>query len=302
MFRLLKCHFVRCNSTLSFHLQLKSQLPSLVTSTNSYDLENHSKDEGNHIHSPYTTSLVVFPTSTAEIETLVSLATDSSISLIAYGVGTSLEGHVLPQNETTVTVSLAKMNKVLDVSDLPSGFVTVQPGITRLELNEHLKATGYEFKIDPGANATIGGMTATNASGTRAVKYGTMRENVASLKVTTASSSGTLSLGARAKKSSAGFDLKHLFIGSEGTLGIISEIVVRVFPKCEAVVGGKISFNSVDDALDAVQQIMAVSANSVSKIEFLDSFSISAFNKYVKGRGDNDDDDLPILPHLFVEF
>ena len=252
--------------------------PSLSYTTNPYALASHSRDEGNHTPSPHLPLLVCFPTSTSEVLSIIRLANAHSINVVPFGVGTSLEGHVHPLSPLSLTLSLTRMSSVVSTSSVPSGFVTVQPGITRSSLNEHLRSTGYEFKIDPGADATIGGMAATNASGTRAVKYGTMRENVKGMTVVTGGGK-VLKLGSESKKSSAGYDLRGMFVGSEGTLGVITEVTVRVEPVCGSVTGGVVAFKSVDDAMDAARGILAQGANTVSKMELLDSSSVEAYNR-----------------------
>src|SRR5690606_14486141 len=212
---------------------------------------HHGRDE-----SPYPACLpdaVVFPRDADEVAHAVRLCDRYRVPVIPFGAGSSLEGHVLPI-EGGITLSMAEMNRIISLQ--PEDFTaTVQPGVTRTQVNDALRDTGLFFPIDPGADASIGGMAATRASGTNAVRYGTMRENVVSLKVVTAKGE-IIRTGSRARKSSAGYDLTRLFVGSEGTLGIIVEVTLRIHPRPEDVTAAVCNFPTLADAVQSVVEIM----------------------------------------------
>ncbi len=234
---------------------------------------------------------VVFPETTEEVAEIVRICAAQRVPVIAFGAGSSLEGHVnAPLGG--VSVDMSRMNRVLAVhaEDLDA---VVEPGVTRKQLNDYLRDQGLFFPIDPGADASLGGMAATRASGTNAVRYGTMRDNVISL--TAVMPDGTVvKTGNRAKKSSAGYDLARLMIGSEGTLGIITELVLRLQGIPEAIAGGVVPFATVEGACNAT--ILTIQSGiPVARIELLDSLMVKATNTYAKL-------DLPETPHLFVEF
>ncbi len=234
---------------------------------------------------------VVFPETTEEVVDIVHICLAHGVPMIPFGVGSSLEGHVNAPHGG-VSVDMSRMNRVLAVhaEDLDA---VVEPGVTRVQLNDYLHDQGLFFPIDPGADATLGGMAATRASGTNAVRYGTMRDNVISL-TAVMPDGAVVKTGKRAKKSSAGYDLTRLMIGSEGTLGIITELVLRLQGIPEAIAGGVVPFATVEGACNAT--ILTIQSGiPIARIELLDSLMVKATNAYAKLN-------LPETPHLFVEF
>lgn len=234
---------------------------------------------------------VVFVESKEDVQKVVKICNEYKCPIIPFGIGSSFEGHVnAPYGG--ISIDMNNMNKILNVyqEDL---LVVVQPGVTREQLNIHLRDTGLFFPIDPGANASIGGMAATRASGTNAVKYGTMKDNVIALEVVTADGQ-LIKTANKARKSSAGYDLTRLMVGSEGTLGISTEITLKLYGIPEVIAGGRVSFPSVKDATDAV--IMTIQSGiPVARIEFLDLAQVKAINNYSKTN-------LPESPLLLLEF
>ena len=236
----------------------------------------HGRDESSFEAPP--PAAVVFAESTRDVADAVKLASDHSVPVIPFGVGSSLEGHLLAV-QGGISIDVGRMNRVLSVNadDLT---VTVQPGVTRKQLNEEIKSTGLFFPIDPGADASIGGMSATRASGTNAVRYGTMRENVLALEVVTASGE-VIRTGTRAKKSSAGYDLTRLFVGSEGTLGVITEITLRIYPLPEAVSAAICSFPSIEAAVRTVIETIQLGV-PIARVELIDVNTVRMVNAYAK--------------------
>ncbi len=267
---------------------LKQQLQGKV-STHPSDLQTHAKDEAYPVVS--LPEAVVFAENVQDVQTTLEFARQTSMAVIAFGAGTSLEGHILPQG-SALTLDLSRMNRVLQVH--PQDFVAiVEPGVTREQLNLALKGSGLFFPVDPGANASLGGMCATNASGTTSVKYGGMHPNVLALQVVLANGE-VLELGRGVRKTSAGYDLKDLFIGSEGTLGVITRLTLRLYPIPEHIHTLRVQFSSLEAAAEAAFAVMA-SGLPAARLELLDELSFKAINAYL-GRS------YPEQPGLFVEF
>jgi D-lactate dehydrogenase (cytochrome) len=238
--------------------------------------EHHGRDESPYAAMP--PEAVVFALTTDEVAEVAALCNQHRVPLIPYGVGSSLEGNFLAV-QGGIVLDLSGMNRILAVhpEDLT---VTVQAGVTRKQLNDAIRDTGLFFPIDPGADASLGGMSATRASGTNAVRYGTMRENVVNLTVVTASGN-VIHTARRARKSSAGYDLTRLFVGSEGTLGIITEVTVRLYPQPEAVSAAVCNFDTVDDAVKAVIQIIQM-GTPIARVELMDTNAVKAVNRFSK--------------------
>jgi D-lactate dehydrogenase (cytochrome) len=238
--------------------------------------EHHGKDESAFPIAP--PDAVIFPQSTAEAAEIVKLCAAHNTNIIPYGVGTSLEGHVLAIHGG-ICVDMSRMNNVLavNVDDLDC---TVQAGVTRKQLNQHLQHSGLFFPIDPGADATLAGMAATRASGTNAVRYGTMRENVLGLTVVLADGR-VIKTGGRSRKSAAGYDLTRLFVGSEGTLGLITEVTLRLYPQPEASSAATCTFPTIDAAVRTVIQTIQLGV-PIARCELLDALTIKAVNNHSK--------------------
>jgi D-lactate dehydrogenase (cytochrome) len=239
--------------------------------------EQHGRDESAFVSIP-PPAVVVFAQSTQDICDAVSIASRYDVPVIPFGVGSSLEGHLLAV-QGGMSLDVSQMNKVVSINpeDLT---VTVQPGVTRMQLNNELKSTGLFFPIDPGADASVGGMCATRASGTNAVRYGTMRENVLALEVVSPSGQ-IIKTGSRAKKSSAGYDLTRLFVGSEGTLGVISEITLKIYPIPEAISAAICSFPSIEAAVLTTIQIIQMGI-PIARVELIDKHSVRMVNAHSK--------------------
>jgi D-lactate dehydrogenase (cytochrome) len=251
--------------------------------------EQHGKDISYHeAHLP---DAVVFAESTEEVQVVVQICARHKTPIIAFGTGTSLEGHISAVNGG-ISVDVSRMNQVVQVNaeDLD---VVVQPGVTRKALNEYIRDTGLFFPIDPGADASIGGMAATRASGTNAVRYGTMRENVLALEVVTADGR-IVRTGRRARKSSAGYDLTRMFVGSEGTLGIITEITLRLYGIPQSIAAAVCDFETLEGAVNTVIQTIQ-SGVPIARIELADDVQIDAINRYSKLSH-------PLRNTLFLEF
>ena len=243
-------------------------------STSAAVREQHGRGESVYDAAP--PEAVVFCESTADVAFVVGQAAAHAVPVIPFGVGSSLEGHLLAV-QGGVSIDLSRMNRIvsIDADDLT---VTVEAGVTREQLNREIRDTGLFFPIDPGANATLGGMAATRASGTNAVRYGTMKENVLALTVVTAGAQ-VMRTGTRAKKSSAGYDLTRLFVGSEGTLGVITEVTLRLYPLPEAVSAAVCFFPSIDAAVRTTIQVIQMGV-PIARCELLDAHAIRAVNRH----------------------
>ena len=251
--------------------------------------EHHS--HGESYHPPAPPDIVCFPASNEEVAEIARVSQRFQLPIVPYGAGTSLEGHVQALRGG-ISIDLREMNRVLNLSteDLD---VTVQAGVTRLQLARALRTSGLMFPIDPGADATLGGMAATRASGTTAVRYGTMRENVLALTVVLADGR-IIRTGTRARKSSAGYDLTRLFVGSEGTLGIITELTLRLHPVPEAVSAAACSFETMQGAVDTVIATIQLGV-PVARIELLDAMQMDAINRFSRM-------EYAVAPTLLFEF
>lgn len=234
---------------------------------------------------------VAYPRDTDEVSQIVQICAAHQCPVIGFGAGTSLEGHTLAV-QGGIAVDFRDMNQMIEVHNEDMS-VCIQPGITREALNADLRATGLFFPVDPGANATLGGMASTRASGTTAVRYGTMRDNVLALEVVLADGR-IIRTGSGARKSSAGYDLTALMVGSEGTLGLITELTLKLQGQPEAIAAATCAFDAIDAAVDAVTATIAMGI-PMARIEFLDAASVAAVNAYSKA-------DFPVTPHLMVEF
>jgi D-lactate dehydrogenase (cytochrome) len=252
-------------------------------------LARHGRDESFHKAAP--PDLVIYARTTQEVADIVMQCAASKTPVIPFGVGTSLEGHVAAL-QGGVCIDLSEMNSILKVNPDDQD-VRVEAGVTRKQLNHELSSHGLFFPVDPGADATLGGMVATGASGTNAVRYGTIRENLLGLTVVMPSGE-IIQTGGRARKSSSGYDLTHLFCGSEGTLGVVTEVQLKLHGLPEAHSAGVCAFETLDGAVDSVISIIQ-SGIPVARIEFLDEIQMKAVNQYSKLN-------YAQLPTLFFEF
>lgn len=253
------------------------------------DRDHHAQSESFH-HGP-PPEAVIWPETAPEVATVLRACQAAGVAVIPWGTGTSLEGHALAVRGG-ITLNLSRMDKVIEVR-APDMQVSVQPGVTREALNTELRATGLFFPVDPGANASLGGMAATRASGTTAVRYGTMRDNVMALQVVLADGR-IIRTGSRAAKSSAGYDLTALFVGSEGTLGIITELTLRLHGQPEETASAVCAFDTLEHAVECVSATIQ-SGIPMARIEFVDAATARAFNVQAGTT-------LPEQPHLMIEF
>src|SRR6476661_4763112 len=280
------------NKAREFDQSVVAELKTLLgerVSTSPAVREHHGKDES---YFPYALpDAVVFVKTTEEVRDIVNICRAHRVPVIPYGVGTSLEGHILAIHGG-VCIDMSQMNQVLAVHEEDLDAV-VQAGVTRKQLNEYIKHTGLFFPIDPGADASLGGMAATRASGTNAVRYGTMRENVLALTVVLADGR-IIRTSRRSRKSAAGYDLTRLFVGSEGTLGIITEVTLRLYGIPEAMAAAVCSFESLEGAVKTVIQTIQLGV-PVARIELLDAVQMDSVNRFSKL-------DYPVKDTLFIEF
>ncbi|HKL69228.1 FAD-binding oxidoreductase [Salibaculum sp.] len=253
------------------------------------DLEAHGTSETHFAMTP--PDAVAYPETTEEVAQIIRVCAEHGLPVVGWGAGTSLEGHALAVRGG-VCVDFSRMNRVLEVREADM-LARVQPGLTREGLNKELRATGLFFPVDPGADASIGGMAATRASGTTAVRYGTMRDNVCALEVVLADGR-IIRTGSAAPKSSAGYDLTGLMVGSEGTLGLITELTLKLHGQPEAIVAATCAFETIEAAVGSVTETIQMGL-PMARIEFVDAATVEAVNAYSKA-------DFPARPHLMVEF
>jgi D-lactate dehydrogenase (cytochrome) len=274
---------------VDFVSKLQQLLPGDRLSTNETVLEQHSKDESHH--EPASPQVVVFPLNVEEISSVMKIAHEDEIPVTPFGLGSGLEGHVIPYCGG-ITIDFSLMNNVLEVRE-NDFLVKVQPGVTRSKLNKELKKYGLFFPVDPGADATLGGMAATNASGTTSVRYGIMRDQVRDLEVVLADGM-IIHTGNLAEKSSSGYHLNSMFVGSEGTLGVFSEITLRVYGIPERTTAARAVFSTIEHAVNAVVSILQAGI-PIARCELVDARSIKQVNLYSKTS-------YAESPTLFLEF
>ncbi|WP_066255489.1 FAD-binding oxidoreductase [Neobacillus drentensis] len=295
---------------MNFTDRLKQTIPGDRISTNETVLLNHSKDES--FHSANLPDVVVFPKDTQEIVEIMKMANENKIPITAFGVGSGLEGAAIPM-KGGISLDLQEMNKILEIN--PEDFlVRVQPGVTRKQLNKELGKYGLFFSVDPGADATIGGMASTNASGTTTVRYGAMKDNVRDLEVVLADGR-VIRTGGKAKKSSSGYNLTELFIGSEGTLGIFTELTLQVYGISEVIMAARAVFKSVDDAVQAAHSLITLGV-PIARIELVEGETIQYVNQVFEtnytegdslflefhGSKGNVETDVQLTREIFTEF
>ena len=277
---------------MSLPLELTDALKDLLGnrfSDSAAIIAQHSRDEAHYPPAP--PDAVLFPKTTEEIAAIMKLATQFRTPVVPWGVGTSLEGHALAIRGG-LTLDMSQMSQIVELAQ-EDQYVRVQPGVTREQLNEDLRASGLFFPVDPGANATLGGMAATSASGTTAVRYGTMSDNVMGMTVVLADGR-IIKTGRRSKKTSSGFDLTALIVGSEGTLGVITELTLKLQGQPEAISAAVCEFPNTRSAIDTV--ITAVQTGiPMARIEYLNEPMVAAINAV-------EHMNLPVKPHLFFEF
>lgn len=269
--------------------QLREVLSDEQVSTNDTVRELHGKDESHHAMT--LPDIVVFPRSTGDVSAIMKIAHANLIPVVPFGVGSSLEGNAIPIAKG-ISIDFCEMNAILEIrpEDL---LVKVQPGVTRAQLNKELKKHGLQFTVDPGADATLGGMAATNASGTTAVRYGVMRDQVRDLEVVLADGT-VIHTGSLAAKSSSGYHLNGLFVGSEGTLGCFTELTLQVYGIPEFVTAGRAVFDTVGDAVSAVAALLQAGI-VIGRVELVDEASITQVNRY-------NETTYAEKPTLFLEF
>ena len=274
-------------------MDLVSELQSILApdraTENETILEGHSSDES--YHTPHLPDVVVYPKTTEEVSEVVSFANEHQIPVVPFGLGSSLEGSVIPYNRGII-IDMSLMNKVIDVM-AEDFLVKVQPGVTRIQLEKELKKYGLFFPVDPGADATLGGMASTNASGTTSVKYGIMRENVRDIEVVMPDGK-IIHTGSLAAKSSSGYNLNGLFVGSEGTLGCFTELTLKVHGIPEEIMAGRASFQTTHEAVDAVIGILQAGI-PVARVELVDEHAMKEINVY-------SETDYKEVSTLFLEF
>lgn len=269
--------------------ELKNKLSDEQVSVNETVRQQHGRDESYHHTCP--PEAVVFPKTTAEVSEIMKLASLHNVPVIPFGYGSSLEGNVMAY-EGGISIDFSFMDKILEVR--PDDFlVKVQPGVTRTKLNKELKKYGLFFSVDPGADATMGGMAATNASGTSAVRYGVMRDQVRDMEVVLADGM-VIHTGNLAAKSSSGYNLNGLFVGSEGTLGCFTELTLRVYGISEHVLAARASFQTLDESVQAVISLLQAGI-PIARVELVDEASMKQINRYSATN-------YPEGPTLFLEF